>query len=250
MPKQKPYLIFDVGGTLVIPNQEFLLDLAKQNGGQHVSQEMLFAEHCKLIYQMDDGARVSGKLPHPWPDGYIQTLFRNLKIGNEAELEIAAAAAAAFDRANNIWTYAFSWSKNALETLADQGYRMSVISNADGRVTQQLKELKLFSFFEKVFDSKLLGVEKPDPKIFEIALGELSLSPEDAVYVGDVFYVDVWGANQVGLGGIHLDPMGFYEGWPGIHLKDISKLPGWLAAYQSDPDAYNLMPTVGESLVY
>jgi phosphoglycolate phosphatase-like HAD superfamily hydrolase len=127
-----------------------------------------------------------------------------------------------------LWTFTFKWVREALSCLATQGYRMSVISNSDGRTAQVFCDLRLAHYFEHIFDSKTLGVEKPDPAIFEVALNKLNVAPADVLYIGDIFYVDVLGANQAGLGGLHLDPLRLYRGWPGVHLRDVRDLPGWL----------------------
>ena len=50
-----------------------------------------------------------------------------------------------------------------------------------------------------IVDSRVAGVEKPDPRIFHIALEQLDVAPGDALYVGDVYEVDVVGARNAGL---------------------------------------------------
>ena len=47
--------------------------------------------------------------------------------------------------------------------------------------------------------------------------------------MGDVYYVDVLGANQVGMAALHLDRYGLYEGWPGYRIPTIAALPDFLA---------------------
>ena len=66
--------------------------------------------------------------------------------------------------------------------------------------------------FELVIDSQLVGVEKPDPRIFAIALERLGLPPAAALYVGDIYEVDVVGARRAGLDVILLDPLGLHAG--------------------------------------
>ena len=63
-----------------------------------------------------------------------------------------------------------------------------------------------------MIDSQLVGVEKPDPRIFAIALERLGLAPADGLYVGDIYEVDVIGARRAGLDVILLDPMGHHTG--------------------------------------
>jgi putative hydrolase of the HAD superfamily len=119
---------------------------------------------------------------------------------------------------------------------------MSIISNADGRVEEELRNLELRGYFERVYDSEVVGIEKPESGIFELALNDLGLQPEEAVYVGDMFYIDVWGANRAGIPGLHLDPLGLYEEWPGEHIRDLRQLPDWLRAYAAARDQFDVLP--------
>jgi FMN phosphatase YigB (HAD superfamily) len=48
-------------------------------------------------------------------------------------------------------------------------------------------------------DSGVLGIEKPDPRIFQAALQALRVAPEEALYVGDLYEVDVLGAQSAGI---------------------------------------------------
>ena len=64
--------------------------------------------------------------------------------------------------------------------------------------------------------------------IFEIALERLQWDRTKTIYIGDIFYVDVWGANQAGMGAIHLDKLGLYKNWDGIHLHSVKELPQFL----------------------
>jgi len=119
---------------------------------------------------------------------------------------------------------------------------MAVISNSEGTVEQILEEVDLRDNFEIVIDSFLVGVEKPDPRIFEIALESLEWDHADTIYLGDIFYIDVWGANQAGLGAIHLDKMGLYKGWEGERIPSLRELPEWLTQLNGNLQKANLFP--------
>jgi FMN phosphatase YigB (HAD superfamily) len=129
-----------------------------------------------------------------------------------------------------------------LDQLKDEGYRMSIVSNADGRVEEELHNLQMRGYFERVYDSNVVGVEKPEPVIYEMALNDLGLRPEKAVFVGDMFYIDIWGANRAGIPGLHLDPLGLYEEWPGARVQDLRQLPGWLKGYAAAPERFEMLP--------
>jgi HAD superfamily hydrolase (TIGR01509 family) len=74
-----------------------------------------------------------------------------------------------------------------------------VVSNSDGRVEEALEAAGLRAYFDVVVDSTRAGVEKPDPAIFLAALDELGVPPSEALYVGDLYDVDVIGANAAGI---------------------------------------------------
>jgi hypothetical protein len=75
-----------------------------------------------------------------------------------------------------------------------------------------------------------------------VALNKLNVSPANALYIGDIFYVDVLGANLAGLGGIHFDPLGSYDNWPGIHLRGVRDLPDWLGKHCVHSPDLDLFP--------
>jgi putative hydrolase of the HAD superfamily len=81
--------------------------------------------------------------------------------------------------------------------------------------------------FETVVDSSLVGVEKPDPQIFRIALERMGLGPEHAVFCGDLPAVDVEGARAAGLRPVLLDRHDLY---PEIcpRVRSLTELPAML----------------------
>ena len=65
---------------------------------------------------------------------------------------------------------------------------------------------------ECVIDSGEVGVVKPDPRIFTIALDALGIRPDQAWYVGDMPAIDVTGARAAGIRPLVIDPYGFHTG--------------------------------------
>ena len=93
----------------------------------------------------------------------------------------------------------------ALAALRARGLRMVVVSNANGTLRAHLDRLGLTPRFDFVLDSADEGVEKPDPRFFEIALERSGAVRETTIHVGDLYYVDVVGARAAGLRGVLLD---------------------------------------------
>jgi putative hydrolase of the HAD superfamily len=117
------------------------------------------------------------------------------------------------------WT-AVPGAAEALVALQSMGMPLAVVSNASGTMEQQLLTQQVCSVdghtvanVAIVVDSHVVGVEKPDPKIFSFALDALGgPAPERCVYVGDTVAFDVVGARAAGLWPIHVDPFGLCPG--------------------------------------
>ena len=101
----------------------------------------------------------------------------------------------------------------ALLALQGAGVPLAVVSNAGGTMEEQLLAHEVCSVdgttharVAIVVDSDVVGVEKPDPKIFSFALDALGIAAERCIYVGDTVVFDVVGARAAGLWPIHIDP--------------------------------------------
>src|SRR5512144_2089818 len=77
-----------------------------------------------------------------------------------------------------------------------------LISNAWSDLRDYLRREKMIDAFDHIIISAEVGVAKPDPKIFQIALEKAGVSPSEAVFVDD-FYVNIEGCEKVGMQGIH-----------------------------------------------
>jgi putative hydrolase of the HAD superfamily len=123
---------------------------------------------------------------------------------------------------------------DALRTLSSAGYKLAVVSNAWGRVEQWLEQHGVCSVqggdlpqVATVIDSHVVGVEKPDPRIFQLAIDVLGVPPGRSLYVGDSLRFDVNGAYAAGLHPVHVDPYDFCDG-SHRHIVDLTELTGWL----------------------
>jgi putative hydrolase of the HAD superfamily len=124
------------------------------------------------------------------------------------------------------WRSARNWTRMAPETpivlarLASR-YDMAVISNSDGTMSRLLKHLDLARYFRTVTDSGVVGHQKPSPEIFHLALKSIGAAPEESVYIGDVYSIDILGAENVGMQAILADRLGSYSD---LDVPKISKL--------------------------
>lgn len=88
-----------------------------------------------------------------------------------------------------------------LDLLLQQGRRLGLISNASDAldVHTLVDKAGLRGYFEQILISAEVGVRKPHPRIFQLALDYFGVSPAEAVMVGDTLGADILGANQVGM---------------------------------------------------
>jgi putative hydrolase of the HAD superfamily len=136
---------------------------------------------------------------------FLDTLLAELGVP-PADRPAAARSVVTEHRRANLWSSAYSDAPSALAALRERGYRLGVISNADGRVRRLLEEAGLSRFLDVVVDSAEAGVEKPDPRIFLAATDALGLPPGQCAYVGDIYEIDVIGARAAGLEAILIGP--------------------------------------------
>jgi len=92
-----------------------------------------------------------------------------------------------------------------LRALAERGYTLGIVSNWEPSLPTTLARLGLARYFQAVIISSVEGIWKPDPRLFQIALARLEVSPEAALNVGDHLARDVEAANAAGIRGVLLD---------------------------------------------
>jgi putative hydrolase of the HAD superfamily len=215
-------VIFDVGNTLLHVDYEHVAGVLRAQGHAVEPEAVRVAEYAAKAAL--DRALAPDIVPEPsvqrllWrqPDGrpsYFATMIASLGIPPPAVLP-ALAALEAENRARSLWRVVEPDTAAVLAQLRRRGLVLAVISNSDGRIEADLLASGLGSHFAFVLDSAVVGVEKPDVAIFAMALARLGLPPEQAVYVGDVYAIDVLGARRAGIEAVLMDPLGRYDAPP------------------------------------
>jgi FMN phosphatase YigB (HAD superfamily) len=140
-------------------------------------------------------------------------------------------------RASVLWRMVMPGVPKALERLQRLGVTLAVISNSDGTCAQSLEDAGLLRYLNFVIDSAEVGVEKPDPRIFEIALARSGADPRRTLYVGDLYHADVIGSRGAGLHALLLDP---YGDWPELdceRARDLAEVADRMEAVIVPPPA-------------
>jgi REG-2-like HAD superfamily hydrolase len=198
-------VLFDAGNTLIWLDHPYVVEALREHGVETTMDELMAAEYeAKLLFdqlarggELDDRAR--GRM-------FFAEIFRRVGVPESA---FPALAQRLFARhaEKNLWGNVRERTVETLEELRRRGYRLGVISNADGRAEQALDAVGLREHFELIVDSGLVGIDKPDPRIFHHALEQMGVAPAEAVYVGDIYEIDVQGARAAGMRAILIDPL-------------------------------------------
>jgi FMN phosphatase YigB (HAD superfamily) len=116
-----------------------------------------------------------------------------------------------------LWYREVPGCREGLAALAATGVRLGIVSNADGMIGERLRARELLQVgpglgveVDCVIDSGAVGVMKPDPRIFQLALDAMAVDAADGWYVGDMPGIDVVGARRAGLRPFVIDPLGLH----------------------------------------
>jgi putative hydrolase of the HAD superfamily len=215
-------VIFDAGGVLLLPDAEAGRAAIAGLCDEWVPSDWHRAHYAALLAleQMD---------PIDWL-AHRRVVATEVGVRDE---HLDAAAALIEDVMASTWM-PVDGAADSLRALAAAGYKLAVVSNAWGTIAQWLEQHKVCSVSDDelprvgaVIDSHLVGIEKPDPRIFQLALDALDVVPERSLYVGDTVRFDVNGALAAGLQPVHVDPYGFCDGMH-CHIASLAELTGWL----------------------
>ena len=195
-------ILFDAGNTLLFLDYDRLAGAVSASTGVPLDASTLAAQAkpaAQALERSDTSDRERATV-------YLETLFLLAGVP-KAQLDIVRDTLLALHRERHLWSGHDRGTPDALERLRKAGYRLGVVSNSDGRAEEALAAAGLRAFFEVVVDSQLVGVEKPDPRIFQLALEQLGIPAADALYVGDIYEVDVVGARRAGMAVVLMDPL-------------------------------------------
>ena len=219
-------ILFDAGNTLVH------LDYARLAAG--IGEALSLPLTAAALELAAGPAALQMEQQHLRTDrergsAFLLELFA--RVGVPADrMDVLRDALFAMHRQQHLWATNDPRIGHALERLRAAGYRLGVVSNSDGRAASALAACGLLAHFEVVIDSGEVGIEKPDPRIFALALERMGVSAHDAVYVGDLYEVDVVGARAAGLDVVLLDPYGVHADRDVIRARDVLEVAELLLA--------------------
>lgn len=208
-------VFLDAGYTLLFPRLEGLMRELEELGFRASTEDFEEAERAgkrkldRLLWPRIRTGEVPRTSGHLYWEAYFEVLMDRLGALPEARPGLSLKVGAAF-RNIHTWSRVLPETLPALESLRAAGYFLAVISNSNGTVESELRRAGLGGCLEFVIDSAIVGVEKPHPEIFRMALRRANVRPEEAVYVGDLYSTDIGGAQAAGLRGILYDRVAAY----------------------------------------
>jgi putative hydrolase of the HAD superfamily len=201
------YVWFDLGCTLVHSDHAGRYAEALREFGVHRDEaavEAAFYLADKTF--MRQYPHVLGGNPDTFLPWYLGVL--NYHLGVKLNLHACQKSYVdTFTPDGRRWTAA-PGAADLLRRLKAAGLGVGLISNWDLSCRTVLSENGLDWLLDVIVVSGEAGFEKPDPRIFQIALQAAGVTPEHSLYVGDNYYDDVLGARAAGMDCLLLAPYG------------------------------------------
>lgn len=188
-------VIFDVGGTLVgfeddAPFAEFLSRVKKPHRFISPADLRLSMLHTLSARRHEAVGLADDNDINNWWRTIFDSLFPN-------DAEAALHMWELFK--HSYFDSLFTDTLPILNRLKALDVPISVVSNYGAHLIYTMYKLKIYDYFDFVIVSSLVGVAKPDPKIFEMAFEKAGVTAAEALYVGDNVTDDIEGANNVGM---------------------------------------------------
>jgi putative hydrolase of the HAD superfamily len=220
-------VLLDVGGVLVRPNFERLAGALQAHG--------VFADPAAMAAAEPRVRKALDRPPSPgfatdaergWH--YFNLVLDQARIARSAATDAALAEVKAWHDRYCLWDDLIEGVRPSLERLRGAGLRLAAVSNANGTVQVLFDRLGFTPLFEAVLDSRVEGVEKPDPAIFRLALERLGEEPGAALHAGDFYNVDVLGARAAGIRPVLVDEADLYPEADCPRVRSLAELAAHL----------------------
>ena len=200
-------IFFDAGNTLLRMNYADIAAVLARHGVAATAADVQRAEWTARV-RLDTDVLTSASSTESRDTHlrYLRYILEGVGVTDAPTIEAVDAWRRAYNLPVGLWNTVDPDAAAALDAVRAAGVRSAVISNSNGTIRSLLTRLGLIDRLDFVIDSGEEGVEKPDPRIFEIALARAGVKPEETAYIGDLYSVDVRGARRAGLRPVLLDP--------------------------------------------
>jgi putative hydrolase of the HAD superfamily len=201
-------VFFDAGGTLIYaPLEETFLDICSKHGVD-LDIEMVYKAYEVFVREDTSFFKKNRDLASQDPVKFWNQCNKQMLeyLGVDGDIgTMAKEITNVFPTSSSIQWRFYSDVPSSLDNLKGMGFKLGVISNFDPFLKDILVRLDLAQYFNAIISSSEVGILKPDPEIFHLALRRVGLNAEESMYVGDAYYPDIVGAKRAGLTPVLID---------------------------------------------
>jgi putative hydrolase of the HAD superfamily len=220
-------VLFDAGNTLLRMDYGAIVAALAAEGvatDEAAVEDAELRARVRIDPHLAPGASTESVATH---DRYVAYLLEGLGVTDPVVTVAMSRWRWSFNVPSGLWTRPDPAASAALARARAAGLVVGAISNSNGHVARLLDEAGLGGL-DFVLDSSVVGVEKPDPRIFRLGLERAGVPASAAAYVGDLYSVDVLGARRAGLTGILIDPRGYWGPRDCPLVRDADDAVRWL----------------------
>ena len=221
-------VFLDAGGVLIHPNWQRVSDTFARHGIDVTAAALREAEP-EVKFGIDTAEGVSQTNDADRGGAFFNGILDVTGVPRGARRDAALSELYAYHMEHNLWEDVDVEAAATLTRLRNDGLRLAIVSNANGIVERAFERVGLHGYFDVICDSHIEGVEKPDPRFFQIVLERTGSRPEATIHVGDLYHVDVMGARRAGLRQLLLDPHGLYDAFDVARIRRLSELRDYVA---------------------
>ncbi|MEO7803412.1 MAG: HAD-IA family hydrolase [Actinomycetota bacterium] len=224
-------VFFDAGDTLLAAHPSFheLFALTLASQGQPVTAsdvERAFTAIAPSFTEVLDKLgtsewSTSKEVSRKFWRGVYHNAFEHLGVADPDD-ELADAL---YERFTRFESYRlFPDALPALEAIKAAGITVGLISNFEDWLEGMLIEMEIAHVFDLMVISGKVGLEKPDPAIFHMALDRAGASADESMYVGDHPRVDAQASAAVGMTSVLIDRKGRNRDFEGERIESLYEL--------------------------
>ena len=243
LPERIDAVVFDMGGVFIVPDPTVVSEILRRGGLEcEIPTELAAEAHYAGVRRITELLALQTGPENDldiWVHYDCEAFGCVGIVGSDLDraIEVRAVARRYGRGLHKVWRYPLEANTAAFHRMSSVR-PVAIVSNNDGTAVDQCRNFGVCQLepdgplphVPAIVDSTTIGIGKPDPAIFDPALGELGTARDCTLYVGDTVHTDVLGAGRAGLPMVQLDPLDFRVDHDHWRLADLDALARHLGA--------------------
>lgn len=216
-------VFLDFGGTLVRSSPEPFEAMRPvlETFGLGISIDRYVEANHRVLPRLQPQQYSSlGQSPSFWDRVHAAALEELGVVGRDDVVRAIRAAVTSPE-----WHRPYPETESVLRALRGLGVSLHVVSNNTDYLLESVRRLGWDGRFDSLTYSQEAGAEKPDRRVFELALRRAGCLPEDGLFVGDSWEADYLGARRAGLRAVWLNRDGRPPPEPAESVATLERIP-------------------------